>query len=435
MTLSSNKNGIDGYARNEPETPLSAGGQINLGGGNSYIYFYTYSLDVALNTSHPRKTLILALALLGLATEASATEYRYHVARLGMKVAAASSETAPVGTPGTPTNPAPAPAPVWSVTTTNRNVSFNGVNVGTYSTPDAVIGVKNTGTVSGSLSLPSVTGSNAADFTAASDCASVAVNASCSVTIRFRPSAGGARVASLQVDAGAALSLTGTGITSSDPYFANVGLLLPLDGADGATSFVDVKGNSLSRTGAAALSTAQAKFGGSSLALLTSDSKLVLGSTANTAFGTRDFTIEGWFYFVSGAPSAYRPVYTNYTAWNGGGSMYIGGHAVYGGNMSFLSNGAFDIHEASAIPLNTWVHYAFVRKGTTVAIYRNGVKTVSGAIGAATATTQATNPGFIGGAGDSSGSLWGYMDDFRITNGVARYSVDFSAPTTPSPTQ
>jgi hypothetical protein len=404
-----------------------------LGATSVYIYFYAHSLEITLNTPYPRKSLILALALLGLAAEASATEYRYHVARLGMKVTATGSEAAPSGTPTTPTNNTP--APVWAVTTTNRNIAFNGATVGTYSTPDVVIAVKNTGTASGSLALPATTGTNAADFTATSDCTNVAVNASCSVTIRFRPSAGGARSASLPLDDGAALALTGTGIASSDPYFANVGLLLPLDGTNGATSFVDVKGSSLSRAGAAVISTAQSKFGGSSLALLTSDSKLVLGSTANTAFGTRDFTIEGWFYFLSGAPGAYRPVYTNYTAWTGGGSMYIGGHGVYSGNMSFMSNGAFDIHEASAIPLNTWVHYAFVRKGTSVAIYRNGVKTVSGAIGATTPTTQATNPGFIGGAGDGTGSMWGYMDDFRITNGVARYSVDFSAPTAPSPTQ
>ena len=52
-----------------------------------------------------------------------------------------------------------------------------------------------------------------------------------------------------------------------DPDWANVVLLLHLDGTDGSTTITDVKGNTCTTINTAAISTAQSKFGGASLLL------------------------------------------------------------------------------------------------------------------------------------------------------------------------
>ena len=60
-----------------------------------------------------------------------------------------------------------------------------------------------------------------------------------------------------------------TGTTVGDVHFPKVKLLLPFDGSNGATSTTDSSNtnNSVTFAGTAQISTAQSKFGGSSLLL------------------------------------------------------------------------------------------------------------------------------------------------------------------------
>jgi hypothetical protein len=84
-----------------------------------------------------------------------------------------------------------------------------------------------------------------------------------------------------------------------------------------------------------------------------------------------------------------------------------------------------------SMPTGQWVHIALVRVGTTVTLYKNGVG----------GTTATSSQNFISqnvfvGADDSAGSgtLNGYINDVRITNGVARYTSNFTPPTAAFPT-
>ena len=80
---------------------------------------------------------------------------------------------------------------------------------------------------------------------------------------------------------------------SYDPHYANVSLLLHGDGADNGTVFTDNSHSPKTVTayGNAKTSTAQSKFGGSSIFFDGNGDYLVSPSNSAFQFGTGDFTI------------------------------------------------------------------------------------------------------------------------------------------------
>lgn len=73
-------------------------------------------------------------------------------------------------------------------------------------------------------------------------------------------------------------------------------------------------------------------------------------------------------------------------------------------------------------PANVWSHLAYVRSGTSLLFFLNGVNVYSTTL--ATAVNAGTNIVSIGTWGTEY--YLGYIDDLRITKGVARYTSDFS---------
>jgi hypothetical protein len=109
----------------------------------------------------------------------------------------------------------PAPQVTLSVAT----VTFGNQTTGTASNPQVVI-VTNTGTASLSISATSITGTNAGDFGQSSTCGgTLAVNASCTYSFVFTPTAAGSRSATFNLTTNAPssvdhVSLSGTGVMS-----------------------------------------------------------------------------------------------------------------------------------------------------------------------------------------------------------------------------
>jgi len=135
---------------------------------------------------------------------------------------------------------------------------------------------------------------------------------------------------------------------------------------------------------------------------------------------TGDFTVEGWFY-----PTNVTGVHAVWTF----GQASAGRYTVQLNGTAMLTNlyGAGSTNYTSTVPINTWTHIAMVRSGTTVKIYINGVAsattdTQSGTIG---------NGGYLNiGADDSgAGNFAGRITNFRVVNGTAVYTSNF----TPSP--
>jgi YD repeat-containing protein len=222
------------------------------------------------------------------------------------------------------------------------------------------------------------------------------------------------------------------------PPTANVndpGALLHFDGAAGSTSIVDLLGHSFTGHGSAQLSAAQSKFGSTSLALNGSTDWVTSAASADLIFGTNDFTFETWTYLIASASSypvliSKRASTANYS----GVEVYAVASNGTMGAVVASSSGAWGINflTTATISFNSWHHVAFVRHGSTFTLYLDGA-----AIGAGTysGAVYEDGSGLNLGAGDTNGSagllLGGFLDETRLTLGVAVYTSNFTPPTAP----
>lgn len=213
----------------------------------------------------------------------------------------------------------------------------------------------------------------------------------------------------------------------TDPYFANVSLLLHGDGADGSTSIIDSSPSpkTVNNVGSTTLSTTQAKFGPSSISL-NGTTRYIWVNSSGVNFGSGDFTVEGWVY--QSANSNGRVFYDSRST-----GAATTGFAVYffDGTINVYSAGANQISASGGtISINTWSHIAISRQGTAFRVF------VGGAL-VATWTTSATfsaNFCTIGRADPEANQYFaGYIDELRITKGVARYTSSFTPPTAAFP--
>lgn len=220
-----------------------------------------------------------------------------------------------------------------------------------------------------------------------------------------------------------------------DPHFANVALLLHMDGTNGATSYLDSSNNNLTVTpvGSAQLNTTIKKYGTASGRFSSSGDYLTVPN-ATMNFGSASFTLEFWLYYDSSQQASSYGTFFD----NGGQGIFASfGNAKT--NLIFYSPAA-GISDTTGFPhgmtSGTWNHIAYVRNGTTCTIYVNGTSigsytNISGSMSPASGTTA-----FIGQySGGGAYTPGGYIDEFRITKGVARYTSNFTPPVAAFPHQ
>ena len=238
-----------------------------------------------------------------------------------------------------------------------------------------------------------------------------------------------------------------TGSTVGDVHFPKVKWLSPFDGSNGATTTTDSSdsNNSLTLQGSTQISTAQSKFGGSSMYVPNSAQQGVYASVAGTTVNlTGDFTLEWWVYRVqvSYANSMAQLIYglpladdlTSYGMVVG----YYGSSASTTQGLMYVSSNGSGWNVASAVQLGTgslgtvgqWVHMALVRSGSDWSYYVDGTRTYTGSLGSAAIATPGSYM-YLGRAWGDVSSMEAYYDDFRVTQGLARYTgASFTPPTT-----
>jgi hypothetical protein len=172
------------------------------------------------------------------------------------------------------------------------------------------------------------------------------------------------------------------------------------------------------------------KYGNSSMSFDGTGDYLVSPFSVNNNLGTGSFTFEAWLY-----PSSIAGIRGFYALSGGPGGVPKFVMHLNAGTPSIHYNGltgGSDIYTTatSAITANTWTHLAFVRNGSTWTWYINGV--ASGTGSNSTNITFTTQPLYVGYGGESYFTEFnGYIDDLRVTNGVARYTANFTPPTSP----
>jgi len=192
----------------------------------------------------------------------------------------------------------------------------------------------------------------------------------------------------------------------------------------GATKTVTANGN-------AQIVTAQSKFGGASGLFDGSGDYLSTPDSVDWYFGTGDFTIDFWVRFnalptsgtdvrISGQNvGAYNDWWL--AMWNNGGT-YTWKFATY----TLPTNNPIAIPQATTMSVNTWYHVALVRSGNTWYWFQNG-----NLLGTGASNTNPMNDYSalltIGGRSDGH-YLNGWIDEFRISKGVARWTTTFTPP-------
>jgi len=216
--------------------------------------------------------------------------------------------------------------------------------------------------------------------------------------------------------------------TATDPNFASVSVLLHGDGTNGSQTILDSSSTPKTVTvfGNAQISTAQSKFGGSSIAFDGSGDFITLPGGAAFELGTGDFTIELWIRFasVSGFQGVIDTRASGSSSDTGRWGLYLDGTALRW----------FHFPAAPTVAADTWYFITLCRESGNSRIFADGVQIGSTFADTANYGVGASRP-VIGAFGNStSGSNFnGFIDEFRITKGVARYTAAFTPPTAPFP--
>ena len=211
-------------------------------------------------------------------------------------------------------------------------------------------------------------------------------------------------------------------MAGNDSY---VKLLLHCDGADTSTTFTDASPSARGNAtvgGNAQVDTAQSVFGGASALFDGSGDYLQYANSTDWnlgAAGSGDFTLDFRFRH-NGA--------INYCALISPGNLAGTGWTLY-----LTPTGTLRLYESSdktvswSPSANTWYHVAVVRSGSTITAYIDGTS-----IGNFSGDVDMNNDSQalrIGMDNNSFYPLNGWMDEIRISKGIARWTANFTPPT------
>lgn len=206
-------------------------------------------------------------------------------------------------------------------------------------------------------------------------------------------------------------------VKAVDSHFASVVSLLHFEGANASTVFTDQSGKRWS--GAAQISTADKRVGSSSL--FCNGSPIVVTEKRSAVLEDEDFTAEVWFKANSIPSSTWYALFGNWAA-NAGWCVFLKPDGLLNWNSGTLAAPATH----APIQVGTWYHLAASRQGGTLKLFLDGEQVLTVADAQALSSLQ---PLRVGGNAVGTDGWRGYLDEFRLTRGVARYTENF----TPSP--
>ncbi|MEM5773832.1 MAG: LamG domain-containing protein [Anaerolineaceae bacterium] len=206
-------------------------------------------------------------------------------------------------------------------------------------------------------------------------------------------------------------------------------LLLHCNGTDGSTTITDEAGKTVTPNGNAQIDTAQSKFGGASLLLDgagdylsipdSDDWQLDGGSNSN------EWTIDFWVRFGSVSSNQYI-LSQAVDASNRWGLVYVSSTTQLRFFINSSGSSIVEINNSWSPSINTWYHVAVVKQGTT------GYKFfVNGAQIGTTQTDTDVIPNFAAAlqvGAYSTVYMTGWIDELRVSKGIARWTTNFAPP-------
>ena len=227
-------------------------------------------------------------------------------------------------------------------------------------------------------------------------------------------------------------ALKGTALYTADftpptaPLTAITNTSLLLNGTNAA--IIDNTGKNVLETVAdAQIDTGTKKYGTGSLEFDGTGDWLLAPNTVNNQLGTGNFTIELWVYLATGDIGSNRGLISKGTSTTGWSvSLNTTEKVVF----SYTSS---TITSSGAITSNVWNHIAVVREGTgsnQTKIYIGGTNDGTGTV---STDFNQTNSLYVGANRVGGDPMKGFIDDVRVTKGIARYTATFTPATAAFP--
>ena len=217
---------------------------------------------------------------------------------------------------------------------------------------------------------------------------------------------------------------------AGDPNFSSVVLLLHMDATGSPDEALDSSnsGHVTTFVGAAGIDEATVKFGSGSLHTDGAGDYLTLPDSDDWELGSGDFTLESW---INADVAAGTDGVIGRDATGGANNRYVmfidpsGLLGFYAGASAFSPT----VQSTTDLRGAGWVHWAVTRENDTFRLFIDGVEEDSRTESFTITTSNellhvGTDP-----TDASNRSLNGYIDDLRITKGVARYTANFTPPT------
>lgn len=147
--------------------------------------------------------------------------------------------------------------------------------------------------------------------------------------------------------------------------------------------------------------------------------------------GLKPFTIEAWVHPTNSTSPGVIVAVDDSTSSRQGFSVIrkTDGTIQFIGFTNFKRSSNVTLNSTSVVVNNAWTHIAVTFNGNNVKLFINGTVEDSQSVNPRLypSTQNLTIGGYAGGTGNDK--FVGYIDDVRVTNGVTRYTEDFTVPT------
>jgi hypothetical protein len=190
-------------------------------------------------------------------------------------------------------------------------------------------------------------------------------------------------------------------------------------------SYPDVYAAATSTTGSPTVSTS----GSGSYFNNGATTYLNYGNQTALHLGSGNFTVEMWMYKNANTP--YMTACGDFLIGSTNTFMILG-NATDGTKIGWYNAAvnAYALTSTTSLATGTWYHVAFVRSGSTLTLYINGV---SDGVATLTVDYNTSTSFFLGHSPELvAGRYWnGYISNFRMVKGTAVYTSNFTPSTTP----
>jgi hypothetical protein len=225
-------------------------------------------------------------------------------------------------------------------------------------------------------------------------------------------------------------SVAASSPAQTDPFFSSVVQLAHFNGTNGSTTFTNScpRGNTMTSGGSAVIDTSVSKFDGASLHTVAANSFAVGATNSDYNFSTNPWTVEFWANINTLANTVLFDMRdtSNTAAWVPTITM-----PDSLGSIRYLANGAARITSSTgALSTGTWYFIVACRAAGVTRLFVNGNQVGSDFTDG---NTYVQNQIVLAASGGHLSGTPGHYDDLRITNGVGRYSSNFSVPTSAFP--